>query len=69
MQQCQNDWQAWHILQGAQSGRSGRKQEKLREKSANCAAAVISRARRRLSMGVWTCSLRGACMDALYPTH
>ena len=33
MQQCQNDWQAWHILQGAQSRRSGRKQEKLREKS------------------------------------
>ena len=35
MQQCQNHWQAWHILQCAQSRRSGRKQEKLklREKS------------------------------------
>ena len=33
MQQCQNDWQAWHILQGALSRRSGRKQEKLRKKS------------------------------------
>ena len=33
MQQCQNHWQAWHSLQCAQSRRSGRKQEKLREKS------------------------------------
>ena len=97
MQQCQNHWQAWHILQCAQSRRSGRKEEKLREKSgklrcrcgfartqafkyawrsifcrarspggragsrknckqnpANYAAAVLSRARRRFSMGVWT---------------
>ena len=97
MQQCQNHWQAWHILQFAQSRRSGRKEEKLREKSgklrcrcgftrtqafkhawrgifcrarspggragsrknckqnpANCAAAVLSRTRRRFSMGVWT---------------
>ena len=73
MQQCQNHWQAWHILQCAQSRRSGRKEEKLREKSGNCAAAVVSRARRRLSMRgaaysagravifsmtLWTCSLR-----------
>ena len=97
MQQCQNHWQAWHILQRAQSRRSGRKEEKFREKSgklrcrcgfartqafkhawrgifcrarspggragsrknckqnpANCAAAVLLRARRRFSMGVWT---------------
>ena len=33
MQQCQNHWQAWHILQCAQSRRSGRKEEKFREKS------------------------------------
>ena len=33
MQQCQNHWHAWHILQCAQSRRSGRKQEKLRKKS------------------------------------
>ena len=33
MQQCQNHWQAWYILQCAQSRRSGRKEEKLREKS------------------------------------
>ena len=33
MQQCQNHGQAWHILQCAQSRRSGRKEEKFREKS------------------------------------
>ena len=33
MQQCQNHWQPWHILQCAQSRRSGRKDEQLREKS------------------------------------
>ena len=33
MPQCQNHWQAWHILQCAQSRRSGRKEEKFREKS------------------------------------
>ena len=33
MQPCQNHWQAWHILQCAQSRRSGRKEEKFREKS------------------------------------
>ena len=33
MQQCQNHWQAWRILQCVQSRRSGRKQEKLQEKS------------------------------------
>ena len=33
MQQCQNHWQAWHILQCAQSSRSDRKEEKFGEKS------------------------------------
>ena len=33
MQQCQNHWQAWHIVQCAQARRSGRKEEKFREKS------------------------------------
>ena len=50
MQQCQNHWRAWHILQCAQSRRSGRKEEKCEKNPANCAAAVVSRARRRLSM-------------------
>ena len=35
MQQCQNHWQAWHILQCAQSSRSDRKEEKFGEKSGN----------------------------------
>ena len=44
MQQCQ--------------GRAGSRKN-CEKNPANCAAAVVSRARRRFSMGVWTCSLRG----------
>ena len=38
MQQCQNHWQAWHVLQCAQSRRSGRK-EKKSEKNPGCGFA------------------------------
>ena len=69
MQQCRNDWQAWHILQGAQSRRSGRKQENCEKNRANCAAAMVSRARRCFSMGVWTCSLRGTQRQSHTHTH
>ena len=72
MQQCQNHWQAWHILQCAQSRRSGRKEENFREKSGKLRCrrgfartqfkhawcGVFCRARSGFSMTVWTCSLK-----------